>query len=115
MKPPVVWVIDNEQWPRACLRAELIERGYDVYGFTNIDDALRFPRPDVIVLELRGQNLSDDSIARVSDLQIPTIVLGGNMELNEPAILQTNWNLVLKRPVSLGTIADAVQKIARNI
>ena len=39
-KEPAVWVIDSEQWPRACLRAELIERGYDAYGFISIGDAL---------------------------------------------------------------------------
>jgi hypothetical protein len=24
---PVVWVVSIEHWPRACLKAELIERG----------------------------------------------------------------------------------------
>ena len=37
---PVLWVIDSEQWPRAYLRAELIERGYDAYGFMTVSDAL---------------------------------------------------------------------------
>ena len=39
-KEPILWVIDSEQWPRAMLRAELIERGYDPYGFITIGDAL---------------------------------------------------------------------------
>src|SRR5215471_17474158 len=30
--PTVVWIIDAEQWPRALLRAELIERGFDAVG-----------------------------------------------------------------------------------
>jgi len=38
-KEPILWVIDSEQ-PRALLRAELIERGYDPYGFITISDAL---------------------------------------------------------------------------
>jgi hypothetical protein len=30
--PPTVWIVDNEQWPRVCLRAELIERGQELMG-----------------------------------------------------------------------------------
>jgi hypothetical protein len=116
-KEPVLWVIDSEQWPRACLRAELIERGYDSYGFITIGDALdslsrgASPIPELIILESRGQDLSPQIVAAVRDLGIPTIVLGGSLELNEPLIKEQRWELVLKRPVSLGKIADAAQKI----
>jgi hypothetical protein len=33
---PVVWIIDAEQWPRALLRAELIEAGYEAIGFVRL-------------------------------------------------------------------------------
>src|SRR5579872_5566744 len=54
---PVVWIIDTEHWPRAFLRAELIERGYDAVGYLTVDDAsetiaARFP--DAAVIDLRG-------------------------------------------------------------
>src|SRR5262252_7213350 len=87
---PVLWVIDSEQWPRVCLRAELIERGYDPYGFISIVDAVgslaeeASAKPELIVLELRGQNLTTESIEAIGSLQVPTIVLGGSPELNEP-------------------------------
>src|SRR5262245_44795833 len=91
-KEPVLWVIDREQWPRVCLRAELIERGYDPYGFITVADALdslsrgASPKPELIVLELRGQDLTPPLIEAIRNLQIPTIVLGGSTELNEPLI-----------------------------
>jgi len=95
----------------------LIERGYDPYGFVTIRDALdsltwqaRLPRPELIVLELRGQELTTQLIEAIRDLQIPTIVLGGAAELSEPLVQAQQWQVVLKRPVSLGNIADAVEK-----
>lgn len=113
----VLWVIDSEQWPRACLRAELIERGYDPYGFITIGDALdslsrgASPKPESIILELRGQDLSHERLQAIRDLQIPIIALGGSAELNEPLVKDQGWDLVLKRPVSLGEIADAAQEM----
>src|SRR5262245_42482843 len=117
-KEPVLWVVDNEQWPRACLRAELIERGYDPYGFITIGDALdslswqpRPPKPELIVLELRGQDLTANLIEAVRALRIPTILLGGAADLNEPLVQAQQWQVVLKRPVSLGKVADVVENI----
>jgi len=116
-KEPVLWVIDSEQWPRACLRAELIERGYDPYGFITVSDALdslsrpSSSKPELIVLELRGQNLTNELVESIRNLRIPTIVLGGIPELNEPLVQQAKWEVVLRRPVSLGKIADVVQEI----
>jgi hypothetical protein len=115
-KEPVVWIADSEQWPRACLRAELIERGYDPYGFITIGEALdslsrgASPKPDAFILELRGQTLTPELVRSVRDLGIPTILLGGSAELNDPLIRNHNWTMVLKRPVSLGAIADLIQK-----
>jgi hypothetical protein len=117
-KEPVLWVIDSEQWPRACLRAELIERGFNPYGFITIRHALNSlsrrpapPKPELIILELRDQNLAPELIEAVRNLRISTIVLGGSLELIEPAIQQHKWEAVLKRPVSLGKIADLVEKM----
>jgi hypothetical protein len=124
---PVLWVIDSEQWPRACLRAELIERGYNPYGFIAIADALdwlargRSPKPKAIVLELGGQNLTAQALDDIRRLQVPAILLGGNAELTDPVIAGRHWDFLLKRPVSLGRIADLVQelvpvrKISRSI
>jgi riboflavin biosynthesis pyrimidine reductase len=114
---PVLWVIDSEQWPRACLRAELIERGYDPYGFITISDALDslsgrgWAKPEAIILELREQNLTNELVEAIRNLRIPTVVLGGGPELIDPLIKNKKWEVVLKRPVTLGKIADVVQQI----
>ncbi len=86
---PIFWVIDAEQWPRACLRAELIERGYDAYGFIEVQEALNSlsrveaaPKPALIILELRGQNLTKQLIDAIRNIGAHIIVLGGNAELN---------------------------------
>src|SRR5215475_324974 len=116
-KEPVLWVIDSEQWPRACLRAELIERGYDAYGFITIRDALdslsrrAWAKPGAIILELREQHLTNGLVDALQNLRIPTIVLGGGLELIDPLIKDEKWEVVLKRPVTLGKIADIVQEI----
>jgi len=115
-KEPILWVIDSEQ-PRALLRAELIERGYDPYGFITISDALdslsraSSSKPQLIILELRGQNLSGRVVEGIRNLGIPIIVLGGTAELNDSLIQQQQWAVILRRPVSLGKIADVVQQL----
>ena len=104
-KEPVLWVIDAEQWPRACLRAELIERGYDPYGFITVADALdslaraELSKPELIVLELRGQHLTDESIEAILNLGVHTIVIYGNSELNDPFLKKHNCPVAMKRPV----------------
>jgi DNA-binding NtrC family response regulator len=117
---PTLWIVDTEQWPRACLRAELIERGYDAYGFITIGDALESlcegtsPRPKALVLELRGQDLTPEAIDKIRNLGIPVILLGGNSELNEPMIVQHQWDTILRRPFSLGMVADIVQNTVKR-
>src|SRR5262245_38584131 len=101
-KEPVLWIVDSEQWPRACLRAELIERGYDPYGFITIADAFesmsrgRSPKPEALILELRDQNVTGPLLEAIRNLRISTIVLAGNLELNDSTIAHHHWNLVLK-------------------
>jgi hypothetical protein len=116
-KEPVLWIVDSEQWPRACLRAELIERGYDAYGFISVSDAIDTllrqisPKPDAFVLELRDQNFTKEMLEKIRTLKIPTILLGGATELNDPLIQKHEWTKVLQRPFSLGTIAGFIQQL----
>ena len=63
-REPVVWIVDADHWTRACLGAELIERGYDVVGFETVRErahlAGRCPardRPHVVIVDLAGQRL----------------------------------------------------------
>lgn len=111
-----VWIVDSQQWPRACLRAELIERGYDAIGYLQIDQALAAmspgrPRPRVIVVELRDQVLTPSTLASLAESNVPAIALAGTVELNHPLIRDFNWTVVLRRPVTLGSVADAVERV----
>ncbi len=108
---PVIWIIDAEQWPRAMLRAELIERGYDAAGFITVRDAIEsYPtrKPDVIVVDLRGQPIP--LVERLLKTGVPVVIVGGVPEIND--LPEGGWAAVLHRPVSLGQIADCVQQIS---
>jgi len=106
-KPPVVWIIDAEQWPRAYLRAELIERGFDAVGYLSVDDALetiswRFP--NLAVIELRG--VARREVELLFKAGVPVIGI-----VSHPApdwLGDFPWATLLHRPVSIGEIADAV-------
>src|SRR5438445_13853181 len=103
----VVWIIDPEQWPRALLRAELIERGFDAVGYLTVADALshlgaRFP--DLIVVDLR--DASRDAIAQLFEVGVPIIGIAGIPE--PPWRSEFKWGALLRRPTSIGEIADRI-------
>ncbi len=109
MADKVVWIIDAEHWPRALLRAELLERGFDAVGFETYADAIEnlpWRRPDAIVVETRGQPVAQ--IRRLLNLGVPVILTGGAPEIEDPAYAVGGWGAVMRRPVTLGQIADAV-------
>jgi len=108
----VIWIIDAEQWPRAMLRAELIERGFDAAGYITVRDAIdAYPvrRPNAIVVDLRGQPLP--LVERLAKIGVPVIVIGGALELSE--LPEGEW-IVMPRPVSIGEIADRVLECGGN-
>ena len=99
-----VWIIDSEQWPRALLRAELIERGFDAVGYVHAADASPTRVPDVIVVDLR--HVARDEVAKLFELGVPVI---GIASLPEAEWLREfEWGAVLRRPISIGEIAEAV-------
>lgn len=105
--PPVVWIIDADQWPRAMLRAELIERGIDAAGYLTVRDAidaLLTRRPDAIVVDARGQ--PPEQIGRLPKIGVPVIVVAGTMELDD--LPDAPYTEVIRRPVSLGDLADRI-------
>jgi ABC-type sugar transport system substrate-binding protein len=113
----IVWIVDSEQWPRACLRAELIERGYDAVGFLELDQAMAavqgsdLRKPRAIVLELRDQVLTPSALEALTDSKIPVIALASVLELNDPLVRDFAWAAVLSRPFALGDVADAVDRV----
>jgi FixJ family two-component response regulator len=114
---PLIWIVDSEHWPRAALRAELIERGYLAVGYVSLSESLAKlraaaaqARPRSIILELRGQELTRESLQELERSSIPTIILGGIVEMNDPTIQDVKWTAALKRPVRLGEIADMIER-----
>ena len=113
-----IWIIDSEHWPRACLGAELIERGFNAIGYVELDRALAALRrsktvqPHVIVLELRGQELTSAKLGELAKSGIPVVAIGGASERSDPLVQEFGWAALFPRPVTLGEIADAVQSSA---
>jgi len=107
MKPAVIWIIDGDQWPRALLRAELIERGYDAVGFLTVRDAIdALPEraPDAIVVDLRGQ--LPRHVERLPRIGVPVIVIA--TAIDDEDVPVGEWARILRRPVAIGEVAAAV-------
>jgi len=117
----VVWVVDAEQWPRACLRAELMERGFEVIGFEDAGQALSalrhrlYEKPVAVVIELRRLSPRSDEKEALTRLDARKILLGGAAELNETWVKEGDWALVMRRPFTLGNVADAVEALGKMV
>lgn len=119
---PIVWIIDSEQWPRAFLRAELIERGLEAVGFVTVCDAilaLHHPftrKPHLIVLELHGLTATPEELDRLAQTKIPILLLGGSVELSKERAEEHVWAEILRRPFTIGGAADKVEELlARDL
>lgn len=116
----VIWIIDSQHWPRANLRAELIERGFEAVGYINPAHALaafRYPlikEPHLIVLELCDLILERHELEALVRIGVPIILLGGVTELNQKLISDFQWTATIQRPFTIGTVADAVEKFMRG-
>ncbi|SRR5712692_1196848 len=116
MPPPRILLVMPEHWPRALLRAELIERGYDVVGTPDLPAAL-LSRPvekdrgpvRVIVID---QDVLVEPQSRLLDLLASRhpnarLVLLGRAQLETPP---GAWRQILRRPALIGEIASAVEE-----
>ena len=114
---PVVWVIDADHWPRAYLRAELIERGFDAIGFVRVADALAAlalrprRRPAVAILDLQGQPLNPEQLAPLLRGGFPVLAVGGAAEWGTESVRRLPWTASLRRPLTIGTIADEIGRL----
>ena len=115
-----VWVISGEQWPRAYLRAELIERGFDAAGFAGLADALaalstpRATPPVVIALDLCDLLLTGEDLSALTRTGIPVVLLGGVLDLPPERFSRGACARILRRPFTIGQAADAVEEVWRN-
>jgi FixJ family two-component response regulator len=113
---PVVWIVDADHWTRACLGAELSERGYDVVGFETVREALAtlsLPgsrRAQVIIVDLAGQRLEGQRIEVLARAGAPLIGIAGGVDVAQELVQHLPWAALLRRPLSLGAIADTVDR-----
>jgi DNA-binding response OmpR family regulator len=113
-----IWIVDSEQWPRASLRAELIERGYQAVGFVLLGEALETLRagssernPTALIMESSGQQFSREALQELAGFRIPTLLLIGAAGMDQPCLLEYSWTAVLRRPVTIGEVVDRVEEI----
>ena len=113
---PMIWIVDRQQWPRALLRAELIERGYEAVGFGEVNEALRafsyrlYARPQLIILELKDLGDEEQRVPALAGLGIPIILLAG-LGAEQRAILKERWwAVLLKRPLTIGRVVEEVER-----
>jgi hypothetical protein len=116
--PTLVWIVSSDHWPRAYLRAELIERGYDAVGFVTLREALvrlvlpRARPPAVLVLDLHEAVLDRLPLALLDRADVPIIALADATRSVDERIGRLERVAVLRRPLTIGAIADAVELAA---
>lgn len=111
--------MDADHWPRAYLRAELIERGYDATGFETLKDAVirllvvRARRPALVVIDLHGQVIDDKLAGVLVRERVPVIAVADATSSDiaaRGAVVE-----LLRRPLTIGAVADAVDRfMTRN-
>jgi hypothetical protein len=115
-RPPRILLVINDQWPRALLRASLREVGYDASGTRALRGALHQAAPDpergLIRLVVLDQDvLADEEQGQLEELRRQT---GAPILLLAPATRPVRpgpWVQVLRRPASIGSIAQAVETL----
>ena len=118
--PPVIWLIDNNHWERADIRAQLIELGFQVEGFVNIFHALSMfhrqivERPRLLILELHNLAYQVSDLNELFRLGAPVILLTGVFEDDRELLEKHKWAAVLRRPFSIGQLADLVLALAAD-
>ena len=104
-----------EHWPRALLRAELIERGFDVVGAPDLPAALLVraverDRGSVRVIAV-DQDVMVEPQSQLLDLLVsrhrnPRRVLLARAQLETPP---GAWDEIVHRPALIGEIATAIE------
>jgi DNA-binding response OmpR family regulator len=99
------------------LRAELIEQGYDAVGYPRTDQALielsRSPeqKPQIIVLDLNGQEITRARLCALLGEGIPVVILGGAVELASPLLAEYSWAGILRRPFMIRQVVELIKQV----
>jgi len=114
---PVVWVISGQRWPRAYMRGELLEAGYEAEGMEEIPppgaagvgDARAAPA--VVIVDLFGLPARSADLRRLARTGAPLLLLGGAMDLDRTAAHAVQPAAVLRRPFTIREVVDAVRRL----
>jgi len=115
VRSDAIWIVNADHWPRAYLRAELIERGYDAIGFETLRDALmrlalgRGAPPALLILDLQGQVLTDADRRVLSRRDVAILAVADAAPAADEA--SAPFAATLHRPLTIGAIADAVDRL----
>jgi hypothetical protein len=110
-------VIGAERGPRAALRAELIERGHHAIGFETLSDAVLTgrlpgtPPPALVVVDLQDQAVDERLLDAMFVTGAPVIAVAGAADEGDARLRARSWARWLRRPITLGAIADAVEEV----
>ncbi len=112
-------IVSEEQWPRALLRAQLVEEGWDAVGARSMAEALREPvaepgRGPVRCLVVDASALGpagETGSERVEELRTrhgdPPVILLASATIRPPA---GRWTETVRRPTRVKTVVEAVER-----
>jgi hypothetical protein len=113
---PRVLVVSGEQWPRALLRAQLSEAGYDAIGAGTLSRALRYPPDDAERGPVRLFVVDSDAAAAEPEAleharrRYPGVAFV--LVHRAGAVPPGPWAVTLQRPVTIGDIVATVRRLA---
>jgi hypothetical protein len=113
--PPRILVVSADQWPRALLRAELREAGYDAIGASTLLRALRHPSRDaargpvrLLVVDSRAA-VPEPAALEQARLRYPGVRLV--VVHRAGAAPPGPWAATLRRPVAISEIVATVRRL----
>jgi len=115
-KRPLIWIIDNNHWERANIRAALMERCCEVEGFVSIFHAVVMlyreivEKPDAVVLEIKNLPYRRPELDELARVGAPIVLLTGVYNDRELAGKQ-KWAAVLRRPFTIGRVISTVERL----
>jgi hypothetical protein len=124
MLPPRVLVVWPERVPRALLRAELREAGYDAIGASSLAAALRYPPADpargpvgLWVVDQAALDAAAGPLLALAATRHPgsrflLVARAGARATGGSAVAPPGgWSLVLRRPVTIGAVVDGARTL----
>ena len=112
-----VLIVMPAQWPRALIRAALLDAGYDALGAPDLDGALTYPADEpgrgpvrLIILDQRAVQDQDDHRLRRLRERYPeaeTVLLRRAFQPRLPG----RWRDVVQHPVSIAELTEKVRQL----